>query len=291
MLSTTIQQAISIMAACTVRRVLAAWKAQVVEISALRATETEQLCKLRIQEARKTEIASKFHRVWQLHSALKAWQTAARESACTRAAHSQAVLQEAAIAARMEIAAQFHNHFQLHASMDAWRRAASCLRQKRQAVQQAEVVQSRIDAVLARVRAGKLDGKSHWARVGAADHGKSTNHSDATGACSEAAEPESRQEFAAVGTSAQQRPTGSSPRSACSTDQGPGCSHSAVEGGLQTLQNVQASQRASAAAPAQSSVPTANVQDMQSKQDDLTPFPETESTAVADSGAIKVAFG
>ena len=170
------QQAISLMAAFTARRVPAAWKGQAVAIAAERDAEAERLCKRRAQEARKTEIASKFHRVWQLHFALKAWQAAARESMSARAAQAQAALQEAAIAARMEIAAQFHNNVQLHAAMDAWRRVASSLQQERQVSHQAQVVQSRIDAVLARVKAGQWDEKSPWSRSAAAERGTASSH-------------------------------------------------------------------------------------------------------------------
>jgi hypothetical protein len=290
MLSTKVQHAVSMMAAFTARRVLSAWKAQIEAIAAERAAEAEQLCKLRIQEARKMDIASRFHRVWQLHSALKAWQTASHECVSTRAAQAQAAMQEDAISARMEIAAQFHNHFQVHAVMDAWRRIASSLQQERQAAQQAQIVQSKIDAVLARVRAGKVYGKSHLARAAAADRDTSTKHADTAGTCSIPADLESRHSSATVGMSAQ-CPT-SRPSTSCarSTDQATGRLHTAVQGELQTLPSLQGCQPASTAESSRSPVTEANVQDMHSKQDTVMPFPGIGSAVALQSGASHDGF-
>lgn len=147
------------MAASTARRALAAWRAHMVAAAHERAAEAEQLCKQRIQEARKTEIACQFHRVWHMHSVLKYWRATTQEIVATRTAAAHAALAEAALAARMEIAEKFRNNYQLHASMDTWRRAVPALKQERRASEQAQLVQSRIDAVLARVRAAKQSGK------------------------------------------------------------------------------------------------------------------------------------
>lgn len=290
MMSSAVQQAVSRMAAFTARRVLAAWKAQAVVIASERDAEAEQLCKLRIQEARKTGIASKFHRVWQLHSALKTWAAAARESASTRAAQTQAALQEAAIAARMEIASQFQNNFQLHAAMDVWRCAASSLQQERQASQQAQVVQSRIDAVLARVRAGQRDGKAPWARQAAAECIARTTHGVAKDCVRQTVSEAKTSDVQE--TTDRECPVGSSSHpSTRSTMHGSGCSHHATtagEVGKEILPNPQASEHAFSVTRVDALVPTANPREVNSQWDAVMPYPEAESVLAEDYGEIRV---
>jgi hypothetical protein len=144
------------------RRVMHAWLAAAAQLAAERQDENEQLCKLRIQEARKMEIASRFNHLWHLHCALRTWASFTKDAASTRAAEMHAAREAAAMSARLEIAAQFHLHYTMHAVLRQWRHAALALRQEREAGQQAKTIQSRIDAVLALVKAAQREGKLPW---------------------------------------------------------------------------------------------------------------------------------
>lgn len=290
MMLTTVQQAVSTMAVFTARRVLFAWKAQAVALAAQRDAEAEQLCKLRIQEARKTEIASKFHKVWHLHSALRIWQAAAQECASARAAEAQAALQEAAIAARMEIAAQFHSNLQLHAAMDTWRHAASSLHQERQATQQAQVVQSRIDAVLARVRAGRRD--AQYAQSPWAEHGANNNHDVAKHSCSAQVVSDLRPLPVVHGSSMQECPMDNFCHpSAHTREHDSECiqntSATATEGGLETVEGLESGNRSSFRAHVEALAPTTNPTDTRC-QSNAMPYLEVKAAAAVDSGEIRV---
>ena len=287
MMSDAVQQARASLADFTVRRVLAAWKGQAAAVAAERAAKAEQLCRLRVQEARKTDIASKFHRVWQLHSALKAWQAAARESMSTRAAQAQAALQEAAIAARMEIAAQFHNNFQLHAAMDAWRRAASSSQQERQASHQAQVVQSRTDAVLTRVKAGRRDEKSPWARTATAERGGTDTRGEAADARSAKISSDAREKSGTEGKVTDGCAIESLCPSVHSEDDATGCSHPVSTAGGADGELVQHGLFSMTAA--QVGVSIEQSREGKKHTNEVMPYPEAESTTAGGSGEILLA--